>query len=84
LGSLRIVLSPVLQDTKRKTHKIISEYLEKIKNSVKEDAFAEKKVLVTGDAGFIGSLLCDVVVGLGADLIELNDLSQEEEKTLTI
>ena len=41
--------------------KIISEDLEKIKSTVKGDVFAEKKVLVTGGAGFIGSWLCDVL-----------------------
>ncbi len=43
--------------------KIISEDLEKIKSAVEGDTFAEKKVLVTGGAGFIGSWLCDVLVG---------------------
>jgi nucleoside-diphosphate-sugar epimerase len=31
-------------------------------------------VLVTGGAGFIGSWLCDVLVGLGADVTDVDDL----------
>ena len=36
---------------------IIREDLEKIKSVVPADSFAEKNVLVTGGAGFIGSWL---------------------------
>jgi UDP-glucose 4-epimerase len=32
------------------------------------DTFAERKVLVTGATGFIGSHLCEALVGLGADV----------------
>lgn len=39
-------------------------------------AFLEgRKVLVTGGAGFIGSHLSDALVGLGADVIAIDDLS---------
>ena len=38
-------------------------------------AFAGRKVLVTGGAGFIGSHLCERLVGLGAEVICLDDLS---------
>ena len=55
--------------------KIIHEDIEKIKNNVKEDFFSEKKVLVTGGAGFIGSWLCDVLVDFGTDLTVVDDLS---------
>ena len=54
---------------------IIREDIEKIKSVVKGDAFEGKKVLVTGGAGFIGSWLCDVLVGFGADVTAVDDLS---------
>jgi UDP-glucuronate decarboxylase len=62
--------------------KIINEDLEKIRNVVKGDAFAEKKVLITGGAGFIGSWLCDVLVGFGAEVTALDDLSTGRTKNL--
>ena len=61
---------------------IISEDLEKIKRAVKGDAFAGKKVLVTGGAGFIGSWLCDVLVGFGADVTAVDDLSTGRMKNI--
>ena len=54
---------------------IILEDIEKIKSAVKGDIFSEKKVLVTGGAGFIGSWLCDVLVDFGADVTAVDDLS---------
>jgi len=54
---------------------IIREDVEKIKSIVKEEWFAGKKVLVTGAAGFIGSWLCDVLVGFGAEVTAVDDLS---------
>ena len=54
---------------------IISRNLEMIKSSVKGGAFEKKKALVTGGAGFIGSWLCDVLIGFGADVTALDDLS---------
>ena len=62
--------------------KIISEDLEKIKSAVEGDAFAEKKALVTGGAGFIGSWLCDVLVGFGADVTAVDDLSTGRIKNI--
>jgi UDP-glucuronate decarboxylase len=61
---------------------IISQDLDRIKSTVKGDAFAEKKVLVTGGAGFIGSWLCDVLVGLGANVVALDDLSTGRTKNI--
>jgi len=55
--------------------KTISEDLEKIKSTVKGDDFAEKRVLVTGGAGFIGSWLCDALLGFGAQVTAVDDLS---------
>lgn len=39
------------------------------------DAFKNKKILVTGAAGFIGSHLCEALTALGADVVALDDLS---------
>jgi nucleoside-diphosphate-sugar epimerase len=54
---------------------IILEDIEKIKSNVKGDSFAGKTVLVTGGAGFIGSWLCDVLVGFGSEVTVVDDLS---------
>ncbi len=54
---------------------IILEDIEKIKKTVKADAFKGKKVLITGGAGFIGSWLSDVLINLGAEVTVVDDLS---------
>lgn len=54
---------------------IILEDVEKIKNNLKADVFEEKKVLVTGGAGFIGSWICDILVNLNAEVKCLDDFS---------
>ena len=61
---------------------IIIEDIEKIKSNVKGDFFAGKKVLVTGGAGFIGSWLCDVLVGFGAEVTAVDDLSTGRMKNI--
>jgi UDP-glucuronate decarboxylase len=61
---------------------IISENLETIKEFVKGGAFEKKKVLVTGGAGFIGSWLCDVLVGFGAEVTAIDDLSTGRIKNI--
>jgi UDP-glucuronate decarboxylase len=61
---------------------IIREDLERIKSVVEEEVFAGKKVLVTGGAGFIGSWLCDVLIGFGAEVIALDDLSTGRMKNI--
>ncbi len=55
--------------------RIIREDLKKIEHVVPKDAFAEKSVLVTGGAGFIGSWLCDVLIGFGAEVTMVDDFS---------
>lgn len=54
---------------------IISQDLDNIISNVKADLFEDKKVLVTGAAGFIGSWLCDVLIRFGANVTALDDLS---------
>jgi UDP-glucuronate decarboxylase len=61
---------------------IIREDLESIKSLVKKDAFAGKKVLVTGGAGFIGSWLCDVLISVGAQVVAVDDLSTGRMKNI--
>ncbi|HUK84231.1 MAG TPA: UDP-glucuronic acid decarboxylase family protein [Candidatus Acidoferrum sp.] len=55
--------------------KIINEDIKKIVRVLERTFFSEKKVLVTGAAGFIGSWLCDVLVDLGAEVKGVDDLS---------
>jgi UDP-glucuronate decarboxylase len=54
---------------------IILKDIARIGNAVKGDAFAGKKLLITGGAGFIGSWLCDVLVSFGAAVTAVDDLS---------
>jgi UDP-glucuronate decarboxylase len=61
---------------------IIREDVEKIKSVVKGDAFAGKKILVTGGAGFIGSWLCDVLIGFGTEVTVVDDLSTGRMKNI--
>jgi len=62
--------------------KIISQDIERIKSALKGEVFAGKKVLITGGAGFIGSWLCDVLVGFGADVTAADDLSTGRTKNI--
>jgi len=61
---------------------IILQDIEKIKSAVKADFFADKKILVTGGAGFIGSWLCDVLIGFGAEVTVVDDLSTGRIKNI--
>jgi len=61
---------------------IILEDINNIKKLVQEDNFAEKKLLVTGGAGFIGSWLCDVLISLGAEVTAVDDLSTGRMKNI--
>jgi UDP-glucuronate decarboxylase len=61
---------------------IISQDLKRISNVVKTDSFVGKKVLVTGGAGFIGSWLCDVLIGFGCEVTVVDDLSTGRMKNV--
>ena len=41
----------------------------------KQTSLADKKVVVTGGAGFIGSHLCEELVGIGAEVVSVDDYS---------
>lgn len=63
--------------------KIISEDIERIRNDAPKVAdLAEKRVLITGGAGFIGSWLCDVLVKFGAEVTAVDDLSTGRTKNI--
>ncbi len=54
---------------------IILEDLGNIKSSLKSSYFENKRVLVTGGAGFIGSWLCDILSNMKAQVTAVDDLS---------
>lgn len=61
---------------------IISQDIQRIKSTVKGDVFEGKKVLVTGGAGFIGSWLCDILLGFGSEVTAVDDLSTGRMKNI--
>ena len=62
--------------------KIILEDILEIKSAVKGDSFEQKKVLVTGGAGFIGSWLCDVLVSYGSHVVAVDDFSTGRRRNI--
>lgn len=61
---------------------IIEADIQKIKSTIKEEFFSNKKVLITGGAGFIGSWLCDVLIGLASQVTVVDDLSTGRIKNI--
>lgn len=56
-------------------NKVVLEDIQRIVNEVRLDAFRNRRVLVTGGAGFIGSHICDVLVEVGAKVTCLDNFS---------
>jgi UDP-glucuronate decarboxylase len=61
---------------------IIHEDLGRIKSVVKGDVFTDKKVLVTGGAGFIGSWICDALISFGANITVVDNFSTGQMKNI--
>jgi UDP-glucuronate decarboxylase len=51
------------------------EELEQIKRNLGEISFEDQQVMVTGGAGFLGSWMCDTLVGSGANVTCIDNLS---------
>ena len=75
MGSFRVVVQEVAQAGGKLIDRIITDDLEKIRGTLQKDLFADRRALVTGGAGFIGSWICDVLSGLGAHVLCLDDFS---------
>lgn len=61
---------------------IIEEGIEKIINNTNDLSFDNKRVLITGGSGFLGSWLCDALIRKGAEVICLdNYASGRKENT---
>ncbi len=54
---------------------IINEDLDAIRRTIDPSAFEGKSVLVSGGSGFLGSWICDTLVGLSSRIICLDNLS---------
>src|SRR5437773_6728317 len=54
---------------------IIKEDLDAIRKSIEPSAFQGKSVLVSGGSGFLGSWVCDILVGLDCRIICVDNLS---------
>jgi UDP-glucuronate decarboxylase len=61
---------------------IIDADIQKIRSRVEAEFFANKNVLVTGGAGFIGSWLSDVLISLGAQVTVVDNLSTGRIKNI--
>jgi UDP-glucuronate decarboxylase len=54
---------------------IILEDVGKICDALRKDDFENKRVLITGGAGFVGSWICDALVGLDVEVTCVDDFS---------
>ena len=61
---------------------IIEADIQNIRSKVEAEFFANKNVLVTGGAGFIGSWLSDVLISLGAQVTVIDNLSTGRIKNI--
>ncbi len=61
---------------------VIREDLEEIRIVVPAASFREKRVLITGGAGFIGSWLADILVGFGANVTVVDNFSTGRMKNI--
>ena len=53
----------------------ISDEMTEINRSIGDGAFKSSRVLITGGAGFLGTWLCHVLIGQGAEVTCLDNLS---------
>jgi UDP-glucuronate decarboxylase len=75
IGKLCLCLIGIFAGVSKLIDKIVLEDIERIKRDLRRGSFEGKRVLVSGGSGFIGSWLCDLLVGFGAEVVCLDDLS---------
>jgi UDP-glucuronate decarboxylase len=74
-GKLCLCLISIFAGVSELIDNIIVEDIERIKRDLQRESFEGKRILVSGGSGFIGSWLCDLLVGFGAEVACLDDLS---------
>ena len=57
------------------TDEIFDKELSEINRDIADDVFRGQRVLVTGGAGFLGSWLCEYLLGKGANVVCVDDFS---------
>src|SRR3989442_12562754 len=84
-GKPRTCLMNTLQSPRPRRHSgglasglkdpIINEDLDAIRRSIDSNAFQGESVLVSGGSGFLGSWICDILIGLNSRIICVDNLS---------